>query len=67
MGADLREIVKNGFPVSVTQFRKLQDGSKFLVDFQKGNIFEGQAAVGDDTFELIAQTLGFFAYLIQIR
>ena len=64
MAADAGEVVKHGLPVNVTQLRELQDGSEFPVDFQKGNIFEGQAAVGDDTLELVAQVLGLFTHLI---
>ena len=54
MAADAGEVVKHGLPVNVTQLRELQDVSEFLVDFQKGNILEGQAAVGHDTLELVA-------------
>ena len=66
MGADVGEVVENGFPVGVSQFRELQDCSQLLIDFQKGNIFEGQAAVGDDALKLVAQILRFVTYLIQI-
>ena len=67
MGADFGEIVEDGFPICVTQFGEFQNGCKFLIDFQEGNILEGQAAVGDDALELVAQTLGFFTHLVQIR
>ena len=66
MGADIGEVVENGLPVRITQLRELQNGSQFLIDFQKGNIFEGQAAVGDDALKLVAQILRFVTYLIQI-
>ena len=66
MGADVGEVVENGFPVGVSQFRELQDCSQLLIDFQKGNIFEGQTAVGDDALKLVAQILRFVTYLIQI-
>ena len=67
MLTDVGEIVENGFPIGVAQFRELQYSCKFLVDFQKGDVFEGQVAVRNDALELIAQVLGFVTHLIQIR
>ena len=67
MGTDVGEVIKNSFPVGVAKLRELQDGGQFLIDFQKGNIFERQTAVGDDALKLIAQILRLVTDLIEIR